>query len=380
MGFYEEMLKEDFFEKKASDMKVKSVLETTDPDILTKLANEIDSYVAGETPTLEQKLAGEEEVPAEKKEELSTSTAVDKGVKEPAKEEEKTEEKKEAGDCGYEDKSEEKTDEKPEEKKEAEEETPAKTEEEKSEEKKEAGEETPTKADEETPAKKDETVEEVDEETVKQAYELAEQKLANSGYGVVDYVFSKCASEEVAYLITDKAEKLASLTDMPILQVADEIINSVIEKQAASRDDDTKTRVMRDRIGPGVSRLPKNMGAVLLGSAPGMALSAVGAKKMNLPMMAAGQALGSVGGLTAGGIVATKQRNKALGELSKKYDVNPTEQDKKVMDLAGVASMATGIPTNLHTPESLVQRLRREKQQKTASEMVDEAFEKIMAE
>ena len=71
---------------------------------------------------------------------------------------------------------------------------------------------------------------EKDEEVIKQAYELAEQKLASNGFSVADFVFEKCANEEVSLFIAENAEKLASLSDKPILQVADEILSTLSEK------------------------------------------------------------------------------------------------------------------------------------------------------
>ena len=62
------------------------------------------------------------------------------------------------------------------------------------------------------------------------AFELSEQKLAENGFGVVDYVYEKLANEEISYFVTENAEKLAFLTDQPVLKVANDIVNSILEK------------------------------------------------------------------------------------------------------------------------------------------------------
>ena len=78
-----------------------------------------------------------------------------------------------------------------------------------------------------------------EEEILKQAYEIAEQKLASEGLGTIDYVFSKVASDESLYglaneescaFIADKAEKLASLSEKTALEVVDDILVEVAGK------------------------------------------------------------------------------------------------------------------------------------------------------
>ena len=68
------------------------------------------------------------------------------------------------------------------------------------------------------------------EDEVKQAYEIAEQKLASAGLTVADYVYEKTASESTALFVSENAEKLASLSDKSTLQVADEILSAMAEK------------------------------------------------------------------------------------------------------------------------------------------------------
>lgn len=66
--------------------------------------------------------------------------------------------------------------------------------------------------------------EESEDEIIKVAYDIAAEKLAAEGYTLEDYVFSKVANEDIAYFIADKAEKLAYLADKNPLQVADDIL------------------------------------------------------------------------------------------------------------------------------------------------------------
>lgn len=69
------------------------------------------------------------------------------------------------------------------------------------------------------------TASEYDEaDLVKVAYEVAEEKLAEEGWSLADYVFSQIPNEKVANFVADKAEKLAYLSDKSSLQVADDIL------------------------------------------------------------------------------------------------------------------------------------------------------------
>ena len=174
-NFYSEFIEGGFFEKKASEnANIKSTLSNLDPAVLEKLAQEIEGYADNESDlTLEQKLAAEEDSEKDKEKDK----------------EEKDKEEKESADDSEKDK------------------------EEKDKEEKESADDC-----------------EKDEEVIKQAYELAEQKLASNGFSVADFVFEKCANEEVSLFIAENAEKLASLSDKPILQVADEILSTLSEK------------------------------------------------------------------------------------------------------------------------------------------------------
>lgn len=66
-----------------------------------------------------------------------------------------------------------------------------------------------------------------EDDIIKVAYEVAEDKLASAGVTLADYVFSKVANEEIALFIADKAEKLAYVSELSPLLVADDILGEV---------------------------------------------------------------------------------------------------------------------------------------------------------
>lgn len=205
--FYNEFIKDDFLQEKTAS-EVSSTIEGLSADILEKIAEEIDAISGDGDMTLEDKLAGECEDEEEDKEKCKEEDKEEKESSDCDKEEDK--EEKESSDEKEEDKEEkESSDEKEEDKEEKE----SSDEEEGEKEEKESSDE-----------------EEDDKEAVKEAYELAEQKLASEGYTIADYVFSKCANEDVACFVADNAEKLAYLTDVSPLQVADNILDTVFDK------------------------------------------------------------------------------------------------------------------------------------------------------
>ena len=211
-NFFEEFIKNDFFEKKASENEnIKSTLGSITPSVLEKLAEEIGALSEEEDMTLEQKLASEEET--ETKEEVKEEAKEEEKEAETEKEEEAKEEVKEEKEAET-DKEEEA---KEEPKEEVKEEKDAET---------SCGEE---KEEKEEP-KEDKEAEGCSEEEIKKAYEVAEQKLASAGLTVADYVFDKVANEVTALFVTENAEKLASLSDKSTLQVADEILTAMAEK------------------------------------------------------------------------------------------------------------------------------------------------------
>ena len=284
--FFKELLRTDFFEEKtASEHEaMKNTLDSITPEVLEKLAEEI-GVMMDQSPmvTLEEKLASDdEEKKEEKKDEPTSAEASDCEKKDEEKKDEPTsaeaadcekkdEDKKdeptsaEASDC--EKKDEDKKDEptsseasdcekKDEDKKDEPTSTEASDDEDKKEEKKDeptsceasldespdtkeapatpAGESDKAEAPLEASQGTETVIKEADEENnfemMKKAYELAGEKLAEAGYSVADYVFNKTASEDIACFIADKAEKLAFLSDRPVLMVADEILGSVSEK------------------------------------------------------------------------------------------------------------------------------------------------------
>jgi len=210
-NFYSEFIEGGFFEKKASEnANIKSTLSNLDPAVLEKLAQEIEGYADNESDlTLEQKLAAEEDSEKDKEKDKEEK---DKEEKESADDSEKDKEEKDKEEKESADDSEKDKEEKDKEEKESADDS-EKDKEEKDKEEKESADDC-----------------EKDEEVIKQAYELAEQKLASNGFSVADFVFEKCANEEVSLFIAENAEKLASLSDKPILQVADEILSTLSEK------------------------------------------------------------------------------------------------------------------------------------------------------
>ena len=90
-GLYNEFIQNDFFEKKASEnANIKSTLSNLDPEMLEKLAAEIEGISNdNEEDTLEQKLAAEgcSEKEPEKKEDKEEKESEDNSEKEPEKKE-----------------------------------------------------------------------------------------------------------------------------------------------------------------------------------------------------------------------------------------------------------------------------------------------------
>lgn len=228
--FFNGLMNENFLQKEASENEsTKNALNEASPSILQKLAEELGALADERTETLQQKLAAEDEEENEEDDKEAGDCKTD-GESSKSKEED---EDKEAGDCKADDessKSEEDDD------KEAGEE-PSKSEEDEGEEGKEAKE-----CDNNGPCENAKTKEEDEDcnnegdcENEKEAFEIAayteaQEKLASSNMTVQDFIFEKCANDEVAAYIADNAEKLASIYDKPALQIADEILDSVFNK------------------------------------------------------------------------------------------------------------------------------------------------------
>lgn len=195
-SMFDELISNDFFDEKTAseEEKIAEGLEDISADTMEKLANEIGA-ICSDISMLEDKLASEDDEDEEKKDKKDES------------EEEKTSDDEENKD----DKKEKKDNEDVKEK-ESEEESDKKDDSDKKDKEEEK---------EQTPEEK---------EVVKQAYIVAEQRLAKEGKTVYDYAISKCASDNLGCFIADKAEKLASITDNPKLQIVDDILNSISRK------------------------------------------------------------------------------------------------------------------------------------------------------
>ena len=192
-SMFDELISNDFFDEKTAseEEKIAEGLEDISADTMEKLANEIGA-ICSDISMLEDKLASEDDEDEEKKDKKDES------------EEEKTSDDEEGKD-----------------KKDESEEEKTSDDEENKDDKKEKKDNEDVKEKEQTPEEK---------EVVKQAYIVAEQRLAKEGKTVYDYAISKCASDNLGCFIADKAEKLASITDNPKLQIVDDILNSISRK------------------------------------------------------------------------------------------------------------------------------------------------------
>ena len=155
-----------------------------------------------------------------------------------------------------------------------------------------------------------------------------------------------------------------------------------IKKDDAKRDNDTETRVWRDRVKPELKRavksFPATLGGSIVGGIAGTAISGGNPKA------------GQLGGLAAGSIASYKSRRKQekqeLDRLSNRYfgkdaakEQHDTVKSKRLAATAFNAIPGGGalgmITSNAKTPESVIQRARREKAYKTekkASGYLDE--------
>ena len=218
-SFYESFLNGYNREKTASEQVAADGLSKFSPEELEKLAGEIsETFASGRL----SKVAEEEEEKDEDKEAESEEEKDEDKEAESEEEEDKEAESEEEKDEDKEAESEEEEEDKEAESEEEEEDKEAESEEE--EEDKEA------ESEEEEYEEEDKEAAYSDAELEKMAFELSEQKLAENGFGVVDYVYEKLANEEISYFVTENAEKLAFLTDQPVLKVANDIVNSILEK------------------------------------------------------------------------------------------------------------------------------------------------------
>ena len=170
-------------------------------------------------------------------------------------------------------------------------------------------------------------------------------------------------------------------------KTAGDIVDERFEKIAANRDDDTETRVWRDRIRPEIGRGLKTLGGII---PVGAAMGIYNAKKGIVPGIGQTAAISLAGAGINGAL-----RSHDLNKLNKKYlDEKASTKDhvktqlgglanyagggvSQVAPLAGLGGAVAGLGT---TPEAIVQKKRRlsaADNEKTAGDIVDERFEKI---
>lgn len=201
--FYEDLIKNSFSQKTASEQnteEVKEALENFSTEQIEALAEELGNLFEKEAAdeTVEKKVMRQPDQEEKKNEDVKKNDAkVEKSEGENPKDE------REATDS-------EETEE-------------AKT-------KAETAQNVNTMADKSASEEIDELLKESAEEQeaiMKEAYDVAERELAEQGIGLADYVFAKVANEAITNTIVDKAEKLAFLTGKNALQVADDIIFNI---------------------------------------------------------------------------------------------------------------------------------------------------------
>lgn len=76
----------------------------------------------------------------------------------------------------------------------------------------------------------DEEVSEGDMEALAAEYDEAYEKLASEGYSIADYAYSKVANEEVASFVGENAEKLAAVSGLNPLIVADDLLDQIMSQ------------------------------------------------------------------------------------------------------------------------------------------------------
>lgn len=73
-------------------------------------------------------------------------------------------------------------------------------------------------------------VSEGDMEALAAEYDEAYEKLASEGYSIADYAYSKVANEEVASFVGENAEKLAAVSGLNPLIVADDLLDQIMSQ------------------------------------------------------------------------------------------------------------------------------------------------------
>lgn len=172
---------------------------------------------------------------------------------------------------------------------------------------------------------------------------------------------SRQRAKAISNVLRDHEENEAFLNQYK--QACDYIAD--IEKEAANRDDDMETRFVRDRLAPGLKRLPLNIS--------GMAAGAVlGSGVLNPKSKGYYPAVKAIAGAAVGGALAAgTQRQKALNKLNNKYfGENASTKDKVKMHSAQLLNTAIAsnpasagfspVFMSLNTPEAIIQKKRRD--------------------
>jgi len=170
-------------------------------------------------------------------------------------------------------------------------------------------------------------------------------------------------------------------------KTASDIIEDQFEKIARDRDDDTETRMWRDRIAPEFGRGFKTFGAML---PVGIAMMAHSHSKGNMGQLSAKQ-LGVLGIGSAGANAAFRAHD--TNKLHEKYIGGKAGKEEHLKtQLGGAANYAAsglsqhapgmglvGLAASLGTtPEAVIQKKRRRAlAEKEASTVVSDTFEKI---
>lgn len=182
---------------------------------------------------------------------------------------------------------------------------------------------------------------------------------------------------------------------------ADQIVNESFEKMAKSRDEETRTRLVRDTVVPELKRSPYSIAGTMAGGAISGKIMGDAGTRLIEEMASKGKINGKHVGKLAGGLAAGLAVNKGINAIGRTKDLNklheryglgkPTGADHRanlgitpglfssVSDASVGERILHPIKNSLATPEAIVQAKRRkvEKMSKDADEVVEEAFDKI---
>jgi len=200
-NFLNELMNNNFYEKKASSSSkddIKKSLNALSDDAITALADELDIFSKTAAPSIEEKIT---EKKADEKKEETKETSQESG----------TEEKKEAP----------KADEKKEEKNES-----AETKEEDKENK--INEEKVVKTASEILEDYTNLGLQLEAQLEKDAYTKVGEMLKEAGFSTADYVYNLIGDADISVKIADAAEKIATESELPIIKVARDLVQEVI--------------------------------------------------------------------------------------------------------------------------------------------------------